>query len=72
MWDFGLVLCDSPKNVVSGKFLVFCNTLCFPGVNWAKRSTKTQNFGYVPCPLKDISFKDCLYSVIGLYLWSKF
>ena len=66
MWDLGLVLCDSPKDAVSGKFLVFGNILCFPGVNWAQIQTKTVNFGYVPFPLKHIFFKDCSYSVIGL------
>ena len=66
IWDLGLVLCDSPKDVVSREILIFGNILCFPGVNWAQIWTKTVNFGYVPFPLKDISFKDCLYSVIGL------
>ena len=66
MWDLGLVLSHSPKDVVSGKIKVFGNILCFPGVNWAQIWTKTQNFGYVPFPLKDISFKDSSYSVIGL------
>ena len=67
MWDLGLVLSHSPKDVVSGKIKVFGNILCFPGVNWAQKWTKTQNFGYVPFPLKDISFKDSSYSVIGLW-----
>ena len=66
MWDLGLVLCDIPKDVVSGKILVFGNILCFPGVNWAQIWTKTVNFGYVPFLLKDISFKDFSYSIIGL------
>ena len=66
MWDLELVSSDSRKDVVSGKFKVFGNILCFPGVNWAQIWTKTQNFGYVPFPLKDISFKYYLYSVIGL------
>ena len=63
MWDLGLVLCDSPKDVVSGKILVFGNILCFLGVNGAQRWIKTQNFGYVPFPLKDRIFKDCRYTV---------
>ena len=66
MWDLGLVSSDSPKDVVSGKIKAFGNILCFPGVNWAQKWTNTQNFGYVPFPLKDISFKDSSYSVIGL------
>ena len=66
MWDLELVSSDSPKDVVSAKIKVFVNILCFRGVNWAQKWTKTQNFGYVPFPLKDISFKDYSYSVIGL------
>ena len=66
MWDFGLVSSDSPKDVVSGKIKAFGNILCFPGVNWAQKWTKTVNFRYVPFPLKDISFKDSSYSVIDL------
>ena len=57
---------DSPKNAVSGKIKVFGNILWFAGVNWAQIWTKTVNFGYVPFPLKDISLKDCSYSVTGL------
>ena len=57
---------DSPKDVVFGKINVFSNILCFPGVNWAQKWTKTVNFGYVPFPLKDINFKDSSYSVIDL------
>ena len=66
MWDLGLVSSDSPKDVVSGKIKVFCNIWCFPGVNWAQKWTKTVKFGYVPFPLKHISFKDSSYSVIEL------
>ena len=66
MWDLGLVSSDSPKDVVSWKIKVFGNIFYFPGVNWAQKSTETQNFGYVPFPLKDIIFKDSSYSVIGL------
>ena len=66
MWDLGLVSFDSPKAIVSGKILVFGNILCFLGVNWAQKWTKTVNFGYVPFPLKDINFKDSSYSVIDL------
>ena len=65
MWDLGLVSLDSPKNVVSGKILIFGNILFFPGVNWAQKWTKSVNFGCVPFPLKDICFKDSSYSVIG-------
>ena len=65
MWDLGLVSSDSPKDVVFGKIKVFGNILYFLGINWAQKWTKTQNFGYVPFPLKDISFKDSSYSVIG-------
>ena len=66
MLDLGLVSLDSPKDVVSGKILVFGNILCFPGVDWAQKCTKTVDFGYVPFPLKDNLFKDCSYSVIAL------
>ena len=66
MWDLRLMSSDSPKDVVFGKIKFFSNILCFPGVNWAQIWTKTQNFGYVPFPLKDINFKDSSYSVIDL------
>ena len=66
MWDLGLVSSDSRKDAVSGKIKVFSNILFFPGVNWAQKLTKTVNFGYVPSPLKDISFKDSSHSVICL------
>ena len=66
IWDLELVSFDSPKAIVSIKILVFGNILCFPGVNWAQIWTKTVNFGYVPFLLKDISFKDFSYSIIGL------
>ena len=66
MLDLGLVSSDSPKDVVFGKIKVFSNILCFPGVNWAQKWTETQNFGYVPFPLKEISFKDSSCSVICL------
>ena len=65
MWDLELVSSESPKDVVFGKIKVFGNILCFLGVNWAQKWTKTQNFGYVPFPLKDISFKDSSYSAIA-------
>ena len=35
MWGLGLVSFDSTKAIVSGKVLVFGNTLCFPEVNLA-------------------------------------
>ena len=66
MWDLGLVSSDSPKDVVFGKIKVSCNIFCFPGVNWAQRWTKTQNFGYVAFPLKDMISKYCLYNVFIL------
>ena len=66
MWDLGLVSSDSRKDIVSGKIKVFCNILYFRGVNWVQKWTKTVNFGYVPFPFKDISFKDSSYSVIDL------
>ena len=66
MWDLGLVSSDSPKDVVSGKIKAFGNIFCFPGVNWAQRWTKTQNFGYVPFPLKDMISKYCLYNIFIL------
>ena len=53
MWDLELGSSDSRKDVVFGKIKVFSNILCFPGVNWAQKWTKTQNFGYVPFPLKE-------------------
>ena len=40
MWDLGLVLFDSCKNVVFGKMLVFVKTLGFPGVNWPQNGPK--------------------------------
>ena len=66
MWHLGLVSSDSPKDVVSGKIKVFGNILCFPGVNWAQKSTKTVNFGYVLFPLQDKIFKHCSYSLINV------
>ena len=64
MWDLGLVSSDTPKNVVSGKIKACASILYFPGVNWAQKWTNTQNFGYVPFPLKDKILKQCSYSVI--------
>ena len=63
MWDLGLVSSDSRKDVVSGKIKVFGNIFCFPGVNWTKVWTKTQNFGYVLFPLKDINLKSSSYTI---------
>ena len=68
MWDLGLVSSDSSKDVVFKKILVFDNILCFPGVNWAQRWTKTVNFGFVPFTLNDISFKDSSYSVLAHHI----
>ena len=47
IWDLGPVSSDSRRDVVSGKNLFFGKIVCFPGVNWAQKSTKTENFGYV-------------------------
>ena len=63
MWDLELVLFDSPKDVVSGKVLVFDHSLCFPGVNWTQKWIKTVNFGYVLLPLKDTILEDCSYNM---------
>ena len=54
---------DSPKDVVSGKILIFGNILGFPGVNWAQKWTKTENFGYVPFVLKHLILKHCSHIV---------
>ena len=59
MWHLGLVSSDSPKDAVFGKIKAFGNILYFPWVNWAQKSTKTQNFWYVPFPLGDKIFKHC-------------
>ena len=66
IWNLGLVLFDSPKDLVSGIILVFGNVLCFSGVNWAQMWTKTVNVGYGPFPLKDIILKDCSYNEFTL------
>ena len=66
MWDLGLVLFDSHKDVVSGKFLFFGNILGFPGVNCAQKWTKSINFGYVPFPLQRLILKDYSESVFVL------
>ena len=66
VWNLGLVLFDSPKDLVSGIILDFGNVLCFPGVNWAQMWTKTVNVGYGPFPLKDIILKDCSYNEFTL------
>ena len=75
LWDLGLVLFDSHKDVVSRKILVFGNILCFVGVNWAQKWTKSVNFGYVPFPLKHLILEDCSETVFVLWkmcLWLKF
>ena len=75
IWDLGLVLFDSHKDLVSRKILVFGNILGFLGVNWAQKWTKTVNFGYVPFPLKHLILKDSSETVFVLwdtYLWLKF
>ena len=58
-----LVSSDTPKDVVFGKIKVFGNILCFVRVNWVQKWTKSENFGYVPFPFKDISFKSSSYNV---------
>ena len=45
MWDLGLVLFDSHKDVVSGKFLFYGNILGFPGVNCAQNGPKASTLG---------------------------
>ena len=59
------MLFDSPKDVVLRKILFFGNILCFPGVNWVQKWTKTVNFGYVPFPLKVIILEDSSNNVFG-------
>ena len=64
--DLGLVWFDSPKNVVSGKILVFGSIFCFPGVNWAQKWTKTVNSEYIPFVLKHLILKDCSHTIFVL------
>ena len=45
IWDLGLVLFDSHKDVISGKILVFGNILDFVGLNWTQKWIKTVNLG---------------------------
>ena len=59
IWDLGLVSSDSRKVVVSGKNLVFVKIISFPGVNWAQKWSKNENFGYVPFVLKFTILKHC-------------
>ena len=70
IWDLGLVLFDSHKDLDSGKSCGFGNILGF--LNWTQKRTKTINFGYVSFSL---ILKDCLETVFDLwktYLWLKF
>ena len=60
------MLLDSPKDVVSGKILIFGNILCFQGLNWSQKWTKTFNFGCALLPLKHLILKDCLKTVFLL------
>ena len=63
----GLVLFDSPEDVVSGgKNLVFGNILTFLEVNGAQKWTKTIKFGYVLFPIKHLILKDCSETVFVL------
>ena len=67
IWDLGLVLFDSPEDVVSGgKNLVFGNILTFLEVNGAQKWTKTIKFGYVLFPIKHLILKDCSETVFVL------
>ena len=66
IWDSGLESFDIPKDVVSGKILVFGNIFCFLGVNWAQKWTITVYFGYVPFVLKHSILKDCSRNVFVL------
>ena len=75
MWDLGPVLFDNHKDLVFGKNLVFGNILVVLGENWAKKWTKTINFGYVSFRLKHLIVKYCSETVFVLwkiYLWLKF
>ena len=75
IWDLGLVLFDSNKDIVFGRSLVFGNILGFLWENWAQKWTKTIKFGYVLFPLKHLILKDCSETVFVLwktYLWLKF
>ena len=67
IWDLGLVSSDSRRDVVSGKNLFFGKIICFPGVNWAQNSNKTENFGYVLGPQKLQFFKKRY--ITFRYLW---
>ena len=58
--------CDSPKDEVSVKILVFGNILGFPGVNWAQNWTKTENFGHVLFVLKHLILK---YHSHTVFFW---
>ena len=57
---------DSPKNVVSGKILVFGSIFCFLGINWAQKQTKIVNSGYTPFGLKHLILKDCSHTIFVL------
>ena len=67
IWYLVLVLFNSHKDVVSGKFLAFSNILGFRGINWAQIWTKTFNFRYISFLLKHLISKDCLNSIFGLW-----
>ena len=66
IWDLGLVSSDSPKDAVSGKILVFDKIFLFPGVNWAQKWTKNEDFGYILFVLKHLILK---HSHPVLLLW---
>ena len=67
IWNLGLVSYDSPKDVDSGKILVFAKIFGFPGVNWAQRWTKTEKFGCIPVVLKHLILKHCSHPVFLLW-----
>ena len=69
IWGLVLVSCDSPKDVVSGKILVFGTILDFLGVNWnwAQKWTKTENFGYLLFVLKHLILKHCSHTFFVLW-----
>ena len=67
IWDLGLVLFDSHKDVVSGKILIFGNILGFLEVKWAQKWFKTVTFGYAPFTLEHWILKNYSKTVFGLW-----
>ena len=67
IWDLGgLLLFDSPKDLVPVECLFFGIIFVFLGVNWAQKWIKTVSFGYVLFPVKNIILKDCSYTAFIL------